>query len=105
MSVKAEALPPKISADVALHANLSPVCHPVAVWMLVLLLPSPIPPVLPPPFCRHKGGSVLTSYSLLTLVDVDSLSSRLGDIDAVIVSLQSEVDSDDTENKGPELPS
>ena len=48
---------------------------------------------------------MLTSYSLLTLVDVDSLSSRLGDIDAVIVSLQSEVDSDDTENKGPELPS
>ena len=48
---------------------------------------------------------MLTSYLLLTLADVDSLSSRLGDIDAVIVSLQSEVDSDDTENKRPELPS
>ena len=48
---------------------------------------------------------MLTSYLLLTLADVDSLSSRLGDIDAVIVSLQSEVDSDDTENKWPELPS
>ena len=57
------------------------------------------------PFCRPKGGSVLTNYLLLTLVDVDSLSSRLWDIDAVKVGLQCEVDSDDTENKRPELPS
>lgn len=48
---------------------------------------------------------MFTSYLPLTLVDVDSLSSRLGDIDAVKVGLQCEVDSDDTENKRLELPS
>ena len=48
---------------------------------------------------------MLTSYLLLTLADVESLSSSFGDIDAVKVGLQCEVDSDDTEKKRPELPS
>lgn len=47
----------------------------------------------------------MTSYLLLTLVDVDLLSARLGHIHAIKVGLQCEVDSDNTEDKWPELPS